>query len=529
MSLQTATEPRPQQSGRLRYFVTELFSPRRTSLHFLSFFLLILLLLFLRRPDYLINSQFWAEDGKIFFLQQLNFGFWNALVHPFAGYLCVASRIIAGFASLWPTYYAPFVFNISSTIIAAITCSAFFHRSFRHLVRSDLLRALACVMASVSVFMAELLSTVTNLQWYLNIIAVLMLFSALPARDAAISKWGTLWRCVVALIIAFSSLLIVILMPFLVWRVRSETRHRKLWPLVMMAGIFLQFIVFYFHKPPDLNQGVSMNRLITGLILAIAHRVILCTAIGITNLYNLILHNFYSVYLLAIVGTTIWLTILRRMLSHQRERIFWIGLYLLIAGTLLPLYGRHYYENYQGLALPAFAWFADRYFLFGSFVFIFLVAVTVEHSKRITDKLTRAFVLVLVFIASPTSNFKLASLADLNWAAQALQIDVWRYAASHHLATRGAYIFINPASPWPMIFPCRDGRDRKITAKNSEGCLIVPEKFIPGMPLYITLGGEKRELKSPTLLNDQSNVRFPQDVFVLSRKEFDSIPTGSPL
>lgn len=529
MSLQKVTEPRPRGSGHLRYFVTEFFSPRRTSLHFFGFFLLILLLLFLRRPNYLINSQFWAEDGKIFFLQQLNFGFWGALIHPFAGYLCVASRIIAGIASLWPTYYAPFVFNISSTIIAGVTCSAFFHRSFRHLVRSDLLRALACVMASVSVYMAELLSTVTNLQWYLNIIAVLMLFSVLPDGDSVASKWGTLWRCVVALIIAFSSPLIVILTPFLIWRFRSERRHRKLWPLVMFAGIVVQFIIFYFHKPHDLNQGISLNGLITGLILAIAHRVILCTAFGITNVYNLILHNFYSIYLLAIVGTTVWLTILRRTLSQQRERLFWIGLYLLIAGTLLPLYGRHYYEHYQSLVLPAFAWFADRYFLFGSFIFIFLVTVTVENSTRITDKLTKAFVLVLVFIASPTSNFTLASLADLNWGAEAAEIDLWRYATSHHLATTGAYVLINPATPWPLIFPCRDGQRRKITVKNSEGCLIAPEKFVPGAPVYITLRGEKRELRSPTLLDDQSNVRLPQDVFLLSRKEFDSIPTGAPL
>src|SRR5262245_64251479 len=39
-----------------------------------------------RRPDAIRNAEFWAEDGSVFFVEQLTLGFWSALAKGFAGF-----------------------------------------------------------------------------------------------------------------------------------------------------------------------------------------------------------------------------------------------------------------------------------------------------------------------------------------------------------------------------------------------------------------------------------------------------------
>lgn len=43
-------------------------------------FVVAFLILFLRRPEALLNAQFWAEDGVIWFSQAFNQGFFPTLI-----------------------------------------------------------------------------------------------------------------------------------------------------------------------------------------------------------------------------------------------------------------------------------------------------------------------------------------------------------------------------------------------------------------------------------------------------------------
>src|SRR5579872_3939418 len=67
----------------------------------------IMLLLFLRRPDALLNPQFFAEDGVVFFHDQLLFGLWESLWIPHGGYLLIVQRLTAWWASFFPPIFAP--------------------------------------------------------------------------------------------------------------------------------------------------------------------------------------------------------------------------------------------------------------------------------------------------------------------------------------------------------------------------------------------------------------------------------------
>src|SRR3954469_13020568 len=54
-------------------------------------------ILFARRPDMVLNPQFWAEDGPVFFAQARIHGI-AALVEPYAGYFHTVLRLVAWIA-----------------------------------------------------------------------------------------------------------------------------------------------------------------------------------------------------------------------------------------------------------------------------------------------------------------------------------------------------------------------------------------------------------------------------------------------
>src|SRR3546814_14536303 len=71
----------------------------------------------LRRPDVVLNPQFWAEDGKIWFANVHNLGAWQSLFLPQNGYLQTLSRLVAGIAALVPMQWAPLVFNLAAIMV----------------------------------------------------------------------------------------------------------------------------------------------------------------------------------------------------------------------------------------------------------------------------------------------------------------------------------------------------------------------------------------------------------------------------
>ena len=55
-------------------------------------FTLAFIVIISRRPDAILNPQFWAEDGSVFYAQAYNKGIINSLFLPYAGYLHAVPR-----------------------------------------------------------------------------------------------------------------------------------------------------------------------------------------------------------------------------------------------------------------------------------------------------------------------------------------------------------------------------------------------------------------------------------------------------
>jgi uncharacterized membrane protein YhaH (DUF805 family) len=98
--------------------------PRRFWLWWLSFLVIGIILVALRTPGAWSHPAFYAEDGQIFFTQQLQNGV-GLLFQPYNGYFHLVPRLIALFASPFPVYYQPLIYAASSAVLQALAASFF--------------------------------------------------------------------------------------------------------------------------------------------------------------------------------------------------------------------------------------------------------------------------------------------------------------------------------------------------------------------------------------------------------------------
>src|SRR5262245_65861053 len=135
-------------------------------------FLASLLILFLRRPDVLLNAQFYAEDGTRWFAEAYHFG-WRCLSIPESGYLQTASRVVALLSLTSPFALAPLVMNLCSLIVQIIPINLFLSSRFNSI--SLKIRLVGCVLYLSLPNSFEVHANTTNMQWHLALSGLLIL------------------------------------------------------------------------------------------------------------------------------------------------------------------------------------------------------------------------------------------------------------------------------------------------------------------------------------------------------------------
>jgi len=141
--------------------------------------------LFLRAPDALLNPQFIAEDGVVFFANQLGHSL-PPLFGPVQGYWVFLDRLIAWFASAFPLVLIPFVYNLSATLLAAASITYFCCRA------RDVFHPVAslAVLLLVPMISGIMLDNITHLQWFsqLALASASLLPRPLAARNSGIAR-----------------------------------------------------------------------------------------------------------------------------------------------------------------------------------------------------------------------------------------------------------------------------------------------------------------------------------------------------
>jgi hypothetical protein len=412
-----------------------------------AFGVAILMLLWLRRPDSLLNAQFWAEDATIFYKEQLVDGFAKSFAHPYSGYLHAVPRLIALLTSPLPARWMPMGFNLSALLIEALSCSAFFWPCFRRVIAADGLRAVCCLATTAAIPAGgEMIASVCNLQWSLSVLSLLLIVTG--GRDAT-SKATEICLSVAQTLIALTAAATLLFFPFLLWQVKSKSGWLKTRPAIQMAALCVQVLVMSRSYAPGTRPLLHFNTLFLATVTAFVSRCVLAPAIGSNYLLRDSALALFSKLLMALIVCVALVTLLivRLWKSH---RAYWLlaALYVGAGSVLMVMSGRRFAEsflNVEGIAHVQ----GERYFFIGSCMVIFSSALaTTAFGPRLKTGLAVGL-LAALFALGALRNFAVKPFEDLHWNVSAAKIEQWEEARKRHGPVETLLAPINPP-PWNL-------------------------------------------------------------------------------
>lgn len=165
----------------------------------------------------LLRPQFFAEDGLVFFQQLHDGGFWRTLVSPTAGYLNTVPRLVAGAALALPLAWSPLVYAVAAFLVQAAPLGYLFSGRLRRHLPDRRLQALAAAVYVAVPNSYETYVTLTNIQWNLALVALVILIAEPPA-----GRWACVLEAAFLGVFSLTGPLCMILLPLALFNVRSR-------------------------------------------------------------------------------------------------------------------------------------------------------------------------------------------------------------------------------------------------------------------------------------------------------------------
>jgi hypothetical protein len=180
------------------------------------------LLVFSRRPDALLNAQFWAEDGVIWFRQAYEMG-WPTLALPQNGYFQTVSKLTALISLFFPLAFVPLFFNMAALFFKLLPVALINSSRGRELVPATGWRLLLCFLYLAHPYSREVHANVTNIHWHLALSALIVV-----VFPAAKNRWGDAQDFLLVLLCGLSGTFSLFLAPLALWRCHSVRNRRQL-------------------------------------------------------------------------------------------------------------------------------------------------------------------------------------------------------------------------------------------------------------------------------------------------------------
>jgi len=141
----------------------------------------LVILFCLKAYSFILNAQFWAEDGPIFYKQAWENGI-SSISSSYAGYHVVTIRIVAYLSTFFSIDYAPTICNLFTLALQILPLYFIFSQRLNKVFVSDVLKYGFALIYLIGPGAREVFLTMTNIQWYLPIWVLLFLFSE-PSKN----------------------------------------------------------------------------------------------------------------------------------------------------------------------------------------------------------------------------------------------------------------------------------------------------------------------------------------------------------
>jgi len=368
------------------------------------------------RPDAVMNAQFWAEDGRIWYAQAYNLDPLAAFLLPEAGYYQTVSRAVAALSLLVPLAWAPLVLNLFAIAVQAF--NAFFITSERmsHAVPSRLFRFGAAFIYLALPNSYETSANLTNTQWHLAL-TVLLIILAKPAEDIA---WKIFDNAAVALS-ALSGPLCLLLLPIAVIKYfyRREKRLLVLGSILLM-GCIVQFSALFINERPS-SQVLGAS--FFGAIRILSGQVFISSLVGAKN-YGLLRHShLWSDVLASIVAAGgVAVFVVAFIWGKQELRLLIIFAVLVCVTALVNPAVTKLEPQWIAMETPLTA---SRYWMFPGLAFLASLLFLATNLR--VGRLRYLFILpALMMIWGFVADWKQPRFKNLDFAAHAREFDAAR-------------------------------------------------------------------------------------------------------
>lgn len=371
---------------------------------------LFALLLALRVPGALTHPQFWAEDGARWFSDAYNRGFWRPLGSPYAGYVQTFPRIFGGLATLLPLHLAPAFMTWAAAAVQVYTAIFMNRRRFYAVLGT---RWGALVLSIVYVVMpnsGDVLLTVTNTQWHLAVLGLMIVVARPPA-----SAPDRLLDAAALACFALTGPFVIFALPLAlyVWRADGSAPRRRLPAAILVLGTVVQVASLLTSGSRGVQSDVLDAHVLAGTY---ARQVVLGALFG-SKAVGTHLSQAEALLITALAAAFIAYVVVRAPPAIKALAAFGV---LLFASAVLspPAELRQYWRLF--LFVPGAA---QRYWFVPMFA---LLACAVWAAARAPSRLARvlgAAALVATMVVAVPRDFQQRHLVQLDYRGYERQLD----------------------------------------------------------------------------------------------------------
>jgi len=362
----------------------------------------IFFILFLRSPNTLLNAQFWAEDGKVFFQNAYNFGV-KSIFSLHEGYLLVFQRTIV-YLTVKSGFYSalPFIWNFLSLLISAVSISLFASSIYRSIIPNKYFRLALSILVVSGGMYPEIIGNLANLQWFISLFGLHLSVLFIFENKIKFKKIHLFLMSVGVLLLVFSAPQALIYFPFMVFGlVKNKTSFQiKLLASLFFLSTAITLVAYLFRNATNSFVQLNLDNF-AKFIDIIFYRYFLQNLLP----YKFILyaqenHLDSIVYVLGISALVVYL------LSVKNELKF-----LLFLGTILTVYALVLVVGRSGIIDQHDGIINPNFFIGGRYFFLPYVLTCLAGIKILQLKLERSdsllSFLAIAFI-SIQNNLKLA-------------------------------------------------------------------------------------------------------------------------
>jgi len=217
----------------------------------ITFIVIAILILIVRKSDSLSNPQLWAEDGTVFFAQQYEYGAASIFI-AYAGYLHIVPRLIATLTdSIFSYSNVPAVYNYACLLITVIVIVHCF--SPRLQLPFKPLLALSIVLVPHS--LNEVFLNITNIQWILCLLLIITLLKELPNNKYGNYTLQVMSDFIIIILTGLTGPFMIFMFPFFVWK---YLRMKKTLGYIFLVTAFCIVLVQLIQIVPN-TKSVQEN------------------------------------------------------------------------------------------------------------------------------------------------------------------------------------------------------------------------------------------------------------------------------